>query len=108
MAKVTLDGATMSDWDAFHAQSRAAFGFPDFYGCSMDAFVDCLSYLRDDDGMSAIRLGPDQVLQIDILHADAWRATQPEMLEEVLYCIAGINERYEDYGEQPALKVDLR
>ncbi len=56
---VALDGAAMTDWAAFHAQSRQAFGFPDFYGNSLDAWVDCLSYLRDDDGMSAIRLAPD-------------------------------------------------
>ncbi len=48
------------------------------------------------------------MLQIDILHADAWRAAQPDMLEEVLYCIEGINERYADYGEKPALKAHLR
>lgn len=108
MATVILDGAAMTDWNAFHAQSQTVFGFPDFYGCSMDAWIDCLSYLRDDDGMSAIRLGPDEVLQINITHAQAWRTAQPEMLDEVLFCIAGINERYEDYGEKPALKVDLR
>lgn len=108
MATVTLDGAGITDWAAFHAQSKSAFGFPDFYGGSMDAWVDCLSYLRDDDGMAAIRLGPDEILQIDILHADAWRMAQPEILEEVLYCVAGINERYEDYGEKAALKVTLR
>ena len=108
MATVTLDGAAMTDWNAFHAQSKVAFGFPDFYGHSMDAWIDCLSYLRDDDGMSAIRLKPDEVLQIDILRADVWRAAQPDMLDEILYCIAGVNERYEDYGEKPALKVNLR
>ena len=108
MTSVTLDGAAITDWQAFHAQSKAVFGFPDFYGNSMDAWVDCLSYLRDDDCMSTIRLRPDEVLQIDILHATAWRAAQPDMLDEVLYCIAGINERYEDYGELPALKVNLR
>lgn len=108
MTSVTLDGAAITDWRAFHAQSKVVFGFPDFYADSMDAWVDCLSYLRDDDGMSTIRLGPDDVVQIDILHADAWRAAQPDMLDEVLYCIAGINERYEDYGEPPALKVNLR
>ena len=108
MATAILDGTAMTDWKAFHVQARAAFGFPDFYGNSMDAFVDCLSYLRDDDGMSAIRLGPHEVLQIEILDADVWRAAQPDMLDEVLYCIAGINERYEDYGETPALKINLR
>lgn len=108
MATVTLDGAAITGWTAFHALSKAAFGFPDFYGNTMDAWIDCLSYLRDADGMAAIRLKPDELLQIDILHADAWRAAQPDMLDEVLYCIAGVNERYEDYGEKPALKVNLR
>lgn len=108
MPTVTLDGATITDWDAFHAQSRQVFGFPEFYGNTMDAWIDCLSYLRDDDGMSSIRLAAGDVLQIDILHAGALRAAQPDMLEEVLYCIAGINERYEDYGETPALRVNLR
>lgn len=108
MARVTLDGAAMTDWAAFHDASQAVFGFPEFYGRSMDAWIDCLSYLRDDDGMSSIRLAAGDVLQIDILHAGALRAAQPDMLEEVLYCIAGINERYEDYGETPALRVNLR
>ncbi|MBC7573551.1 MAG: barstar family protein [Herminiimonas sp.] len=108
MARVTLDGAAMTDWAAFHDASQAVFGFPEFYGRSMDAWIDCLSYLRDDDGMSAIRLGPDEVLDIEIANSAAWRAAQPDMLEEVLYCIAGINERYEDYGEPPALRVHLR
>ena len=108
MAVVTLDGSTITDWAAFHAQSKQAFGFPEFYGASMDAWIDCLSYLRDDDGMAAVRLGPDEVLQIDILQADTWRAAHPEMLEEVLYCIEGINERYADYGEKPALRANLR
>ncbi len=107
MATVRIDGAAITGWDAFHTQSQQVFGFPDFYGRTMDAWIDCLSYLRDDDGMSAIRLAPDEVLQIDIVHADVWRSAHPDMLDEVLYCIAGINERYADYGEAPALRVGL-
>lgn len=108
MATVQLDGAAMTDWEAFHTQSQQAFGFPAFYGRTMDAWIDCLSYLRDDDGMSRFRLSPDEVLQIEVVHADAWRAAQPDMLDEILYCVAGINERYADYGEAPALQVTLR
>lgn len=108
MTTVTLDGATMTDWASFHSQSRQLFGFPDFYGNSMDAWIDCLSYLRDDENMTRIRLAPTAVLHIDIVHADVWRSTQPDMLDEVLYCIAGINDRYEDYGEPAALRVTLR
>src|SRR4051812_19318082 len=102
MASVELNGAAIVDWDSFHAESRRVFGFPDFYAATMDAWVDCLSYLRDDDGMSRFRLGPDEQLTIVITGADAMRAVVPDLLEEVTYVIAGINERYEDYGERPA------
>ena len=105
---VTLDGALIKDWPSFHAQSRSAFGFSELYGATMDAWIDCLSYLRDDDSMSSIHLEPDQILRIDITNADAWRVSQPDILEEMLFCVAGINERYEDYGEPPALEVKFR
>ena len=65
MAHTQLDGAALTDWTAFHALSKAAFGFPDFYGNNLDAWIDCLSYLRDDDAMSSFRLQPDEVLTID-------------------------------------------
>lgn len=108
MAQVTLNGAQIADWGSFHEESRKAFGFPETYTNTMDAWVDCLSYLRDDDNMSRFRLAPDEVLTIEITDAAAMRITVPEILEEMAYCIGGINERYEDYGEPPALKLELR
>lgn len=108
MASAELNGAAIVDWDTFHAESRRAFGFPDFYGNTMDAWVDCLSYLRDEDGMSKFRLAPDEVLQIALKDAAAMRERAPDLLDEMTFCIAGINERYEDYGEKPALALVLR
>jgi hypothetical protein len=108
MAHVRLNGAAITDWPSFHAQCREAFGFPDFYGNNLDAWVDCLSYLRDDDGMTRFRLAEDEVLEIEVAHADILRQQAPELLEEVTFCIEGINERYTDYGEKPALKLVLR
>ncbi len=108
MARVQLDGAMLSDWDAFHAVSKKAFGFPDFYGCNMDAWIDCLSYLRDDDAMSSVRLQPQEVLTIELLHSDLLRKQAPQILDELEFCVAAINERYADYGEKPALELALR
>lgn len=108
MASVQLDGALIGDWPAFHAACKTAFGFPDFYGNNMDAWVDCLSYLRDDEGMSRFRLGADETLEIEVLHADALRLSAPDILDELAFCIDAINERYADYGEKPALKLVLR
>jgi hypothetical protein len=108
MASAELNGASILGWDTFHSESRAAFGFPDFYANTMDAWVDCLSYLRDEDGMTRFRLKPNEVLEIVIKDAAAMRERVPDLLEEMTFCIAGINERYEDYGEKPALALVLR
>ncbi|MFC3110284.1 barstar family protein [Undibacterium arcticum] len=108
MTKVILDGAAIRDWAAFHNLCEQAFGFPEFYGRNMNAWVDCLSYLRDDDGMSKFHLTEHEVLQIELLHAEQLRQSAPEILEELEFCIAALNERYEDYGELPALSLLLR
>ncbi|HAT30393.1 MAG TPA: barnase inhibitor [Janthinobacterium sp.] len=108
MPSAILHGKDISDWTSFHEQSKRAFGFPGFYADTMDAWVDCLSYLRDEDGMTQFRLKPDEVLDIVLQDAEAMRLQAPDILEEVTFCIAGINERYEDYGEKPALRLVLR
>ncbi|WP_374362056.1 barstar family protein [Pseudoduganella danionis] len=108
MATAELNGAAITDFASFHAACKAALGFPETYSNTMDAWVDCLSYLRDDDSMSKFRLKPNEVLEIVIKDGAAMQAAVPDILEEVTYCVAGINERYEDYGEKPALKLTLR
>lgn len=105
MANVELNGGAIRDWDSFHAESRRAFGFPDFYAGTIDAWVDCLSYLRDEDGMTRFRLAPGETLRITLSGAAQMRELAPDILDEMVFCIAGINERYEDYGEKPALEL---
>jgi hypothetical protein len=108
MATALLDGAAITDEASFHAASQKAFGFPAFYGHSMDAWVDCLSYLRDEEAMCAYHLGNDEVLTIEVANSAAFKQNAPDLLEEMSYLIGAINERYEDYGEKPALKLVLR
>lgn len=108
MASAELNGAAIVDFPTFHAQCRAALGFPDSYSDTMDAWVDCLSYLRDADGMTRFRLKSSELLEIVIKDSEQMRKQAPDILEEMTFCIAGINERYEDYGERPALKLILR
>ena len=108
MASVQLNGAAIVDEAAFHAESRRAFGFPASYADSIDAWVDCLSYLRDDENMTKFRLQPNEALQIVITDSGALRARLPDLMDEIAFCVGGINERYEDYGEEPALELILR
>lgn len=107
MATAELNGAAITDEASFHAECQRAFGFPDSYQATMDAWVDCLSYLRDEDGMSTFRLGDDEVLKIVVKDSGAMREHAADILEEMAFCIIGINERYEDYGEKPALELVL-
>jgi len=108
MASAELNGAAILGWDTFHTESRQAFGFPEFYANTIDAWVDCLSYLRDEDGMTKFRLKPNEVLEIVVKDSAQMRERVPDLLEEMTFCIAGINERYEDYGEKPALVLVLK
>lgn len=108
MASAELNGAVILGWDSFHDECKKAFGFPDSYANTIDAWVDCLSYLRDEDGMTRFRLKPAEVLEIVVKDAAQMKERAPDLLEEMTFCVAGINERYEDYGEKPALKLVLR
>lgn len=107
MSTVTLNGELLTDWEAFHTLSQQAFGFPAFYGRNISAWIDCLSYLRDDEGMSAIRLTDNEVLTIALSHSALVQQRFPELIEELQFCVAMINERYDDYGEKPALQLLL-
>ncbi|HEX8479903.1 MAG TPA: barstar family protein [Telluria sp.] len=108
MAIAELRGSAMLTMEGFHAESKRALGFPDTYGNSMDAWIDCMSYLRDEDGMSKFRLFPKELLQIVIVDAALMQEKAPDILSELTYCVAGLNERYEDYGEKPALELVLK
>jgi len=108
MPTVRLDGRAIGDLPAFHDACRIAFGFPDFYGRNMDAWIDCLSGLRDDDGMSAFALGADDVLEIELLHAPALRRSAPAIFAALQDGIAEVNQRCAEQGEKPALTLVLR
>lgn len=105
MATVRLNGENIQDWASFHKECSHACGFPAFYGNNLDAWVDCLSYLRDEDSMTKFRLKPNEILTIEITHSLKISEQVPGMLDELEMCVAFMNERYEEYGEPPALAM---
>lgn len=107
MAHVRLDTAAVTDWPSFHTECRRALGFPDFYGANMDAWIDCLSYLRDEGaaGMAAVALAPDEVLVLEVPDAENFRVRLPEIAGGLWDCTAFVNRRYTDDGEAPAIAL---
>lgn len=108
MATVTLDGTSITDWPSFHAASKRAFGFPDSYGANMDAWIDSLSDLRDEYGMTRFVLEPDEVLEIELEHSGKVRRAAPHIIEALQDCVDEVNQRYLDAGEAAALALVLR
>jgi hypothetical protein len=76
--KVSLDCDKISDWRSFHEEFAKAFGFPDFYGKNMNAWIDCLTYV-DDPGMSAIHCERGSVLVLELLNVKTFRLRCPEL-----------------------------
>lgn len=103
MAEATLDTAKINDWPSFHAQSAEVFGFPDFYGQNLDAWIDCLTYLPEGDGMSRFVLGPSERLFINLLHFESFSKSQPEICQALSETVAFVNQRYISAGDIPRL-----
>ena len=103
MATVRLYAEQVTDWKSFHSLCRKTFGFPDFYAENMDAWIDCMSDLREDGGLTDIRLAPDEVLFIEVSGTESLNKLFPEILNEIVVSTAFVNQRYSEAGEQSAL-----
>ena len=107
MAKVRLDTNAISDWQSFHDESRRVFGFPNFYGMNMNAWIDCLTYLDLGDGLSRFHLAQGEILEIEVSDADNFRSRVPEIFEALVECSSVVNTRYIEEGKVPLLSLTL-
>ena len=107
MAVARLDGSSITDWDSFHTACEIEFGFPDFYGRNGDAWIDCLTYVDEGDGMSRFVLMPDEILRIEVLESAVLRDQQPEILQALKDWTAFVNDRFVESGKKPRLELVL-
>ena len=94
MAHVIFDTNRVRDWDSFHQYSKEVFGFPDFYGRNMGAWIDCLTYIEEADGMSCFVIGKDEMLNIEVTETRDFNARLPEIFDALIECTAFVNSRY--------------
>jgi RNAse (barnase) inhibitor barstar len=89
-----IDANPIVDWPSFHDVFAASFGFPDFYGRNMDAWIDCLSDLdKAGSGMTTVHVAPGQVLALVIDHAAEFKSRCPEQFSALVECSAFVNWR---------------
>lgn len=94
MAFVRLNTEQITDWASFHQVCKEAFGFPAFYGANMNAWIDCLSYLTEDDGMCNFILSEEEILYIEVTNTQDFNLRLPEVFDGLMECAAFVNNRY--------------
>ena len=105
MATARLETAVITDWQSFHAACREVFGFPDFYGMNMDAWIDCMSYLDEDAGMTRFNLAQGEKLHIEVTATESFNQRLPEIFDALVECSAFVNQRYVEDGKAPVLSL---
>jgi hypothetical protein len=105
MAIVRIDGTKITDWASFHIACKEAFGFPSFYGENMDAFIDCLTYIDERDGMSRIVLSGDEMLTIEVTDSIVFETRIPEVFGALSTAVVDINDRFIERGKEPRIRL---
>ena len=106
MKRVSLDTTRIKDRDSFHDEFARAFGFPDFYGRNMNAWIDCMSYLDEpESGMTSIPLEKGEPIVLDIPAALEFKTRCRELFDDLIECSAFVNKRFVDSGDIPILSL---
>lgn len=101
---VRIDTRRIVDWDSFHDVFKEAFGFPEFYGRNLNAWIDCLSYLDDSDaGMTGIHVRPGETVTLQLEDVMYFRQRCKELYDAIIECSAFVNWRRIEAGEPPVL-----
>jgi Barstar (barnase inhibitor) len=101
MPIVRIDASQLRDWDAFHTIFASAFGFPDFYGRNMNAWIDCMTDLgHPENGMTTVHGSETDPVVVNLTNTD--RAPK-EILDALVDCAASVNRRSIDAGEPVVL-----
>ena len=101
---VDIDCDRITDWDSFHAVFAAAFGFPDFYGRNMNAWIDCMTSLdAPDDGMTSVHAPDGGCVVLTLNNFRPLAKRQPEIYAAIVECSAFVNYRRIEANEPPVL-----
>lgn len=108
MVRVKIDGSHILDWETFHSVSSKAFGFPEFYGRNMNAWIDCLTYLDEPtEGMTSIQIEKGSFCVIELINAKDLKSTCPEIFNALIESTAFINYRNIEMGGNPQLMLSF-
>tara|TARA_R110002073_G_scaffold1715_1_gene12219 strand:+ start:100752 stop:101090 length:339 start_codon:yes stop_codon:yes gene_type:complete len=104
---ISIDCSKIIDRETFHNVFREALGFPDFYGMNMDAWIDCMTSLDEEDGLTAVTLKPGEVLTLRLDDYKDFKARCPDIAQDIIECSAFVNWRRNDTGDKSVLAISF-
>ena len=105
---IQIDGKKIESWDAFHTCFCETFGFPEFYGRNMNAWIDCMTSLdAPDEGMSLIHVEKGDVLVLCISGTDILKKRSKDIYDALVECSAFVNYRRIKTGLQAVLALSF-
>jgi hypothetical protein len=102
MPVVRLDGSHLRDWESFHSTFATTFGFPDFYGRNMDAWIDCMGDLGEDTGMTTVRGSQADPVVVLVENVNL---VPVDIFEALTECAAFVNWRNLEMGMPAVLML---
>ena len=107
MPIIDVPVSQITDWESFHDTFATRLGFPDFYGRNMDAWIDCLTYRNEDDGMASVVVEPGDVLTLQLDEGRAFAQRCPDQYSAVIKGAAFVNWRRIEMGKRPILALSF-
>jgi hypothetical protein len=100
---VAVDAGRIVDWPSFHDSFAEAFGFPDWYGRNMDAWIDLFTHMDEDDTATAVSVRPGETVTILLEGGRDLDRRAPQLYDAVVECAAFVNWRRIEVGGTPYL-----
>ncbi len=103
---VSVDTRMITSMDKLHTVFSESFGFPEFYGRNMNAWIDCMTSLDSpDDDMTSVHAPPGGVVVIQLEHAEEFVNQHPDLYQVIIESAAFVNFRRIETGEEPVLAL---
>jgi len=81
------------DFGSFHEEFKKVFGFPDFYGRNMNAWIDCMRDLNSPETlMTSVHGRTEAPMVIELENFESFRIRCPDVCTAFEECAAVINK----------------
>jgi RNAse (barnase) inhibitor barstar len=108
MNLIRIDAREIADWDSFHEVFDRAFGFPDFYGRNLDAWIDCMTSLDSPEaGMTRVHAPEGGVVTIQLDNVAELADKCPDIYAAIVECSAFVNWRRIEQGLRPIVALSF-